>query len=190
METTKSSNSTYQSKPFINFSLAKFQLVSCNLSLAMIWQMIYRILTNCQNWRSLLSSQIWLMGSHPGFRNSGRVLDWKEASSIIRAHLFWTLKISFNNPTLQLPQTETKYSRTGLTLALAKMMTGRKVLMRARRTTRFKSFFLRLATWDDQDREGRYLVPRDVPLEFGPTAYHPNTAKGHILRSGKAFVEY
>ena len=39
METTKTSNFTCQSKLFISvFSLAKFQLVSCNLSLAMIWQ--------------------------------------------------------------------------------------------------------------------------------------------------------
>ena len=39
METTKTSNFICQSKLFISvFSLAKFQLVSCNLSLAMIWQ--------------------------------------------------------------------------------------------------------------------------------------------------------
>ena len=37
---------------------------------------------------------------------------------------------------------------------------------------------------------GRYAVPRDVPLEFVPGAYHPNTAKGHILRSGKVVLEY
>ena len=36
----------------------------------------------------------------------------------------------------------------------------------------------------------RYPVLRDVPLEFAPAAYHLNTAKGQILRSGKAFVEY
>ena len=36
---------------------------------------------------------------------------------------------------------------------------------------------------------GQYPVPRDVPLEFAPAAYYPNTAKGQILRSGKAFVE-
>ena len=42
METTKTSHFTCQSKSFISiFSLAKFQLVSCSLSLAMIWQMTY-----------------------------------------------------------------------------------------------------------------------------------------------------
>ena len=42
METTKTSNFTCQSKSFISiFPPAKFQLVSCNLSLAMIWQMTY-----------------------------------------------------------------------------------------------------------------------------------------------------
>ena len=44
MKTTKTSNFTCQSKSFISvlyFSLAKFQLVSCNLFLAMIWQMTY-----------------------------------------------------------------------------------------------------------------------------------------------------
>ena len=57
---------------------------------------------------------------------------------------------------MQLPQTETQYSRTGLILKLNKMMrclTGRNFLLRARTTTRFLSF-LRLAMWDDQDREG------------------------------------
>ena len=38
---------------------------------------------------------------------------------------------------------------------------------------------------------GSISSPRDVPLEFAPAAYHPNlTAKGQILRSRKAFVEY
>ena len=42
METTKTSHFDYQSESFISiFSLAKFQLVSCNLSLAIIWQMSY-----------------------------------------------------------------------------------------------------------------------------------------------------
>ena len=42
METTKTSHFTCQSKSFISiFSLAKFELVSCSLSLAMIWQMTY-----------------------------------------------------------------------------------------------------------------------------------------------------
>ena len=42
METTKTSHFDYQSKSFISiFSLPKFQLVSCNLSLAIIWQMSY-----------------------------------------------------------------------------------------------------------------------------------------------------
>ena len=43
METTKTSNFTCQSKSFISiFSLVKFfQLVSCNLPLAMIWQVTY-----------------------------------------------------------------------------------------------------------------------------------------------------
>ena len=42
METTKTSNFTCQSNSFISiFSLAKFQLVSCNLSPATIWQMTY-----------------------------------------------------------------------------------------------------------------------------------------------------
>ena len=44
MKTTKTSNFTCQSKSFISvlyFSLAKFQLVRCNLSLATIWQMTY-----------------------------------------------------------------------------------------------------------------------------------------------------
>ena len=41
-ETTKTSHFTCRSKSFISiFSLANFQLVSCNLSLAMIWQMTY-----------------------------------------------------------------------------------------------------------------------------------------------------
>ena len=41
-ETTKTSNFTCQSKSSsVNFSLAKFQLMSCNLSLAIIWQMTY-----------------------------------------------------------------------------------------------------------------------------------------------------
>ena len=62
------------------------------------------------------------MGSHPSSRNNGRVLAWNGASSIIRAHLVWTLKTSSNNPSLPLPQTETQYSRIGLTLALNKMM--------------------------------------------------------------------
>ena len=100
------------------------------------------------------------MGSHPGSRSSGRVLDWKGASSIIRAHIFGILKISFNNPALQLPQTDAHYSRTGLILALTKMVTGRILLMRARTATRFKSFFLKLATWDDQDREGSISSPK------------------------------
>ena len=40
METTKMPNFTCQSKSFISiFILAKFQLVRCNPSLAMIWQM-------------------------------------------------------------------------------------------------------------------------------------------------------
>ena len=39
METKKTSNFTCQPKrPSVYYSLAKFQLVSCNLSLAMIWQ--------------------------------------------------------------------------------------------------------------------------------------------------------
>ena len=67
-------------------------------------------------------------------------------------------------------------------------LSGKNFLMRARTVTRFKSFCLRLATWDDQDREGS--VPRDVPLEFAPAVYHPNTAEGYILRGRKAFVEY
>jgi len=44
METVKKSNFTCQSKSFISiFSLAKFQLVSCNLSLVTIWQMTYTV---------------------------------------------------------------------------------------------------------------------------------------------------
>ena len=71
-------------------------------------------------------------------------------------------------------------------------LTGRNFLIRARTATRYNSFFLRLATCDDQDREGRgrYPVPRDVPLEFAPPVNHPNTAKGQIIHSGKVFVEY
>ena len=96
---------------------------------------------------SLLSIQIWLMGSHLSSRNSGRVLAWNRAPSTIRAHHFWNLKISSNNVALQFPQTETQYLRIGLILALNKMvrcLTGRNFLMRARtgRTaTRFRSFF-------------------------------------------------
>ena len=42
METTKTSNFTVsQNLSSVYFSLAKFQLVSCNLSLAIIWQMTY-----------------------------------------------------------------------------------------------------------------------------------------------------
>ena len=42
METTKTSNFTVsQNLSSVYFSLAKFQLVSCNLSLAIIWQMPY-----------------------------------------------------------------------------------------------------------------------------------------------------
>ena len=42
METMKVSHFTYQSKSSVSvFSLAKFKLVSCNLSLIMIWQMTY-----------------------------------------------------------------------------------------------------------------------------------------------------
>ena len=42
METTKTSNlPADQNLSSVYFSLAKFQLVSCNLSLAMIWQMTY-----------------------------------------------------------------------------------------------------------------------------------------------------
>ena len=42
METTKTSNFTCgQNLSSVYFSLAKFQLVSCNLSLAIIWQMTF-----------------------------------------------------------------------------------------------------------------------------------------------------
>ena len=42
METTKTSNlPVSQTLSSVYFSLAKFQLVSCNLSLAIIWQMTY-----------------------------------------------------------------------------------------------------------------------------------------------------
>ena len=42
METTKTSNFTcHSNRSSVYCSLAKFQLVGCNLSLAMIWQMIY-----------------------------------------------------------------------------------------------------------------------------------------------------
>ena len=42
METTKTSHFTCRSNHLsVYFSLANFQLVSCNLSLAMIWQMTY-----------------------------------------------------------------------------------------------------------------------------------------------------
>ena len=42
MESTKTSHFTCQSKSFISiFFFTKFQLVSCNLSLAMIWQITY-----------------------------------------------------------------------------------------------------------------------------------------------------
>ena len=42
METTKTSHFTCRSKSFISiFFTCQFQLVSCNLSLAMIWQMTY-----------------------------------------------------------------------------------------------------------------------------------------------------
>ena len=100
------------------------------------------------------------MGSDLASRNSGRVQDWRGASSVIRTHIFGTLKISFNNPALQLPQTDAQYSRTGLIVALTKMMTGRIFLMLARTARRFKSFFLRLVTWDDQDREGSTSSPK------------------------------
>ena len=100
------------------------------------------------------------MGSDLASRNSGRVQDWRGASSVIRTHIFGTLKISFNNPALQLPQTDAQYSRTGLIVALTKMMTGRIFLMLVRTARRFKSFFLRLATGDDQDREGSTSSPK------------------------------
>ena len=53
METRKRSYFTCQSKSFnrIYFSLAKFQLVSCNLRLAMTWQMTY----NSQTAKSVFS---------------------------------------------------------------------------------------------------------------------------------------
>ena len=108
------------------------------------------------------------MSSHPSSRNSGRVEAWNGGPSIIRAHLFWTLKISSNNPALQFPQTETQYSRIGLILALNKMMrwlTGRNFLMRARTATRFRSFFLRLPTSDYQDREGSISSPKKRSLK-------------------------
>ena len=42
MKTIKTSNFTCQSKSFISiFSPAKFQLLSCHISLAIIWQMTY-----------------------------------------------------------------------------------------------------------------------------------------------------
>ena len=42
METTATSNLPVNQNPSsVSFSLAKFQLLSCNLSLAMIWQMTY-----------------------------------------------------------------------------------------------------------------------------------------------------
>ena len=48
MENTKTSHFTCQTNVSpVYFSLAEFQLVSCNVSLAMIWQII--ILTNCQS---------------------------------------------------------------------------------------------------------------------------------------------
>ena len=50
METTKTSNLPIdQNLSSVYFSLSKFQLVSFKLSLAMIWQMTYCILTNYQN---------------------------------------------------------------------------------------------------------------------------------------------
>ena len=42
METTATSNlPVHQNLSSVSFSLAKFELLSCNLSLAMIWQMTY-----------------------------------------------------------------------------------------------------------------------------------------------------
>ena len=41
METTITSHFTHQTLLSVYFSLVKFQFASCNLSLAMIWQMIY-----------------------------------------------------------------------------------------------------------------------------------------------------
>ena len=41
METTKTSPLTCQSKSLVYFSLVTFQLVSCNFSLAMVWQITY-----------------------------------------------------------------------------------------------------------------------------------------------------
>ena len=50
METTKTSNFTcHSNRSSVYCSLAKFQLVGCSLSLAMIWQMIYTHNANCQN---------------------------------------------------------------------------------------------------------------------------------------------
>lgn len=60
---------------------------------------------------------------------------------------------------------DTKYSRMGLILALIKLMwylTGRNSFMQAITATCFKEFFLRLAKWDDQDREGSISSPNKL----------------------------
>lgn len=117
------------------------------------------------NRRSRLSLHIWLTGSHPSSRNSGRVLAWKGASRIMRAHHFWTLKIASNSPALQLLQTDTQYSRIGLIIALNRIiwyLTGKNYLMRARTATHLKIFLLRLATWGDQERKGSISRPKRV----------------------------
>ena len=43
---------------------------------------------------------------------------------------------------------------------MMRYLTGKNSLMRARTATRFQSFFLRLGTCDDQDREGSISSPK------------------------------
>ena len=61
----------------------------------------------------------------------------------------------------------------------------------SQKSTVLEEFFLGIL-YDGMTKigRGRYLAPRDIPLEFAPTSYHPNTAKGQILHNGTAFVEY
>ena len=82
----------------VYFSLAKFQLVSCNLSLAMIWQMTYthkmpKLCSATLNYHAVVDTEISY-----GFEDGG---SWKnlEIMFLTPNHLFF---ISFVCPHMQL----------------------------------------------------------------------------------------
>ena len=86
METLKTSHLHCQSKSYISiFSLAKFQLVSCNLSLAMNWQMTYahNLPKLCSATLNRIYSRNWLVG--PLSKNVEGAFFKTETQSIFRS---------------------------------------------------------------------------------------------------------